>query len=299
MEINAPLIHTTEDGIRIAYRVLGQGPPLLLLHGYPETGALWRRVATALQDRFRMIIPDLRGYGASDKPDSPPIGERSGEPEHAAYSKRAMAQDMASLMTALGYGEFDLAGHDRGARVAHRLTLDHPNRVRRLCIMDIVPTLHVYETADTAMATAYYHWFFLIQPADFPERLINADPVGWVKHHLSAWSKVPDPFEPEAADAYAASFRDPATVAATCEDYRAGASIDLDHDQKDFGRRKILCPTLVLWGDEGFVGRRYDVLSVWRDYAEDVKGHGVPGGHFVPEEAPKETVAALRTFFAG
>ncbi|MFN3372220.1 MAG: alpha/beta fold hydrolase [Chloroflexus sp.] len=277
-------------GVKIAGAIGGSGPPLLLLHGYPQTHAMWYAIAPALADSFTVVAADLRGYGDSDKP--------ADDAEHATYSKRTMAADMVGLMELLGFARFAVAGHDRGARVTHRLCLDHPDRVTRAAMLDIVPTHHMYLTADRTFATAYYHWFFLIQPAPLPERLIGADPEFWVRSKLAHWGRTPTAFTDQAVAEYVRCFRDPAAIAASCADYRAAASIDLAHDDEDFRvGRKVTCPLLVLWGSDGFVGKRYDVLQVWREYAVDVQGHSIPGGHFLPEEAPAATLAALRQFF--
>lgn len=266
----------------------GAGPPLLLLHGYPQTHVMWHKVAPVLARHFRVVCPDLRGYGDSLKPDS--------GPDHAAYSKRAMAQDQADVMTALGFDRFAVAGHDRGGRVAHRLALDHGDRVTRVAVLDICPTQAMYAGTDKEFATAYYHWFFLIQAAPLPERMIAGDPEAWVTSKLGHWGKDPKAFPPEAVAEYVRCFRDPATIHATCEDYRAAAGIDLQHDAADLGRR-LQMPLLALWGAKGFVGKRYDVLAEWRLRAADVRGQAVASGHFLPEEAPDETLAALMTFF--
>jgi len=273
----------------IAVRVGGSGPGLLLLHGYPQTGAMWHKVAPRLAESFTVVVTDLRGYGASGKP--------SGSPGGQLYAKRAMAADQVAVMRELGFESFAVVGHDRGARVAHRLTLDHPDHVSRLAVLDIVPTLHVFRTADETLARVYYHWFFLSQPFDLPERLIGADPEFYLRWSLRRWSADPNCFEEAALAEYVAAFRDPATVHATCEDYRAGAGIDLEHDEADLDRR-ITCPLLVLWGAKGFVGRHYDVPAVWRRRAGDVGGEALPCGHFLPEEAPEQTLAALRVFLA-
>ncbi|MCS6840516.1 MAG: alpha/beta hydrolase [Roseiflexus sp.] len=267
----------------------GSGPPLLLLHGYPQTHLMWRKVALRLAAEFTVVAADLRGYGDSSKP--------PGGADHAAYSKRAMAQDMVEVMNALGFSRFMVAGHDRGARVVHRLCRDYPDAVIRAAVLDIAPTLYMYTTADRTFAEAYYHWFFLIQPYDLPERLISADPEYYLRKKLAHWGRTPSAFEPEVIAEYVRCFSDPATIHATCEDYRAAASIDLRHDEADL-HVPVACPLLVLWGAEGFVGRRYDLLAVWRQHAVDVRGHAIPGGHFLPEEAPEETYAALRAFFA-
>jgi haloacetate dehalogenase len=266
----------------------GSGPPLLLIHGYPQTHLMWHKLAPRLAERFTVVAPDLRGYGDSDKP--------PGDPAHATYSKRAMAQDMAALMGALGFERFAVAGHDRGGRVAHRLCLDHPERVTRAAVLDIAPTYTMFMTADKAFGDAYYHWFFLSQPFDLPERLIGADPAYYLRAKLAQWGRDPAAFPEEVVAEYIRCFSDPATIHASCEDYRAAASIDLAHDEADLGR-KVACPLLALWGSKGFVARRYDVLATWRERADDVRGWAVPSGHFVPEEAPEETYAALAEFF--
>lgn len=264
-------------------------PVLLLLHGYPETHAMWHKLAPLLADDFSLIIPDLRGYGDSGKPAS--------LPDAANQSKRAMAQDMAELMTALGHERFHVAGHDRGARVLHRLCLDHEARIRSACIMDIAPTLSTFALTDQALATAYFHWFFLIQAAPLPERMIGADPASWLKGCLSRWSMGNDPaFAPEAVAEYVRCFSDPEAIRASCDDYRAAAGIDLVHDTAD-GQRRLKVPLLVLWGARGFVGRNYDVLALWREKAADVRGTALDCGHFLPEEAPSDVAGYLREFF--
>ncbi|ACL25697.1 alpha/beta fold hydrolase [Chloroflexus aggregans] len=282
----------TIAGVTIAGAIAGSGPPLLLLHGYPQTHAMWHAIAPVLAASFTIVAADLRGYGDSDKPVD--------DSAHLTYSKRAMAADMVGLMEQLGFPHFAVIGHDRGARVTHRMCLDHSDRIMRAAVLDIVPTHHMYLTADREFATAYYHWFFLIQPAPLPERLIGADPEFWLRSKLAHWGRTPTAFTTDAVAEYLRCFRDPATIAASCADYRAAASIDLTHDDEDVrAGRKVKCPLLVLWGADGFVGRKYNVLEVWRHYAVDVQGHSVPGGHFLPEEAPTETLAALRSFLAG
>jgi len=265
----------------------GDGPPVLLLHGFPQSHVMWHRIAPALAERFTVVCADLRGYGDSAKP--------PGDPAHETYAKRAMAQDQVDLMAALGFDAFGLVGHDRGARVAHRLALDHPDRVERLALLDIVPTLTLFETVNRQVATLYYHWFFLIQPDGLPEHLIGLDPEGYLLHKLGAWSRNPDAFTDEALALYLRTFRDPAAIHAMCEDYRAAASIDLEHDRADRTAR-IACPLLVLWGRHGAMERCYDVLATWREKADDVRGHALDCGHFLPEEAPDETLAALLPF---
>lgn len=263
-------------------------PALLLLHGYPETHVMWHKLAPRLQDEFALVIPDLRGYGDSGKPPS--------EPEAANQSKRAMARDMAELMGALGHERFHVAGHDRGARVTHRLCLDHAERVFTACVMDIAPTATTFALTDQALATTYFHWFFLIQQAPLPERMIGADPAAWLKGCLSRWSMGNEAaFDPAVVAEYVRCFADPEAIRASCDDYRAAAGIDLRHDAADADAR-IRCPLLVLWGAKGFVGRSYDVPALWREKAVDVRGAGLDCGHFLPEEKPDEVAAELSGF---
>ena len=237
---------------------------------------------------FTVVLTDLRGYGNSSKPAS--------TPDHAPYAKRAMAADQVAVMRALGHARFAVAGHDRGGRVAHRMALDHAQAVARIAVLDIAPTATMYARTDRAFATGYYHWFFLIQPAPLPERLIGAEPELYLRAKLAAWDRGEDTFDPAAVAEYLRSFADPATIAATCEDYRAAATIDLEHDAADAGRR-IEAPLLALWGERGLVGRSYDVLATWRDKATDVRGHALPTGHYLPEEAPEAVAQALAGFF--
>lgn len=262
--------------------------PLLLLHGYPQTHVMWHRVIPFLAPHFDIICPDLRGYGDSEKPPS--------DPDHSAYSKRAMAADMAEVMKELGHEQFLVAGHDRGARVAHRMALDYPDRVSRACVMDIAPTLHMFTHTDQQFATGYYHWFFLIQPDGLPERMIGHEPGYYLTEKLKRWSGSEAQFDPDALQEYVRCFSDPAAIHASCEDYRAAATIDLQHDEQDRGR-KVQCPLLVLWGNQGFVHRTYDVLEVWRDYAQQVEGLALDCGHFLPEEAPEPVAGVLLDFF--
>jgi haloacetate dehalogenase len=266
----------------------GSGPPLLLLHGYPQTHVMWHRVAPRLAERFTVIAPDLRGYGDSAKP--------PGGADHAAYSKRVMAGDQVEVMRTLGFERYAVVGHDRGARVAYRMALDHPQRVRRLATLDIVPTHTTFAAVDRAMAMGTFHWFFLAQPHDLPERLIGGAPEYFLTTLLARWSGSGlAVFDARALAEYVRCF-DAATIHATCEDYRAGASLDDAHDAEDLGRRTITCPMLALWGGRRRNRHRYDMLAEWRRWATDVRGHALDCGHFLPEEAPEDTAAALTEF---
>ena len=279
------------NGIEIAAVVGGAGPPLLLLHGFPETRACWRKIAGPLARRFTVVAADLRGYGASSKP--------PGRADHAAYAKRAMAADQVALMQALGFPRFRLVGHDRGGRVAHRLALDHPDAVERMAVLDICPTATMYAATDQRLATAYYHWFFLIQPPDFPERMIANNTHYYVRHTIASWCRTEDAFDEAVLRHYVEAFFDPTAIHAACEDYRAGATIDLAHDaESDAAGRKLTVPLLALWGARGIVGRTFDVLATWREKsAASVTGHALDCGHFLPEEAPEDTLKALIDFF--
>lgn len=277
----------TTAGTTIRVATAGSGPAVLLLHGYPETHLMWHRVAPRLAERFSVVAADLRGYGASGKPAS--------DDRHEPYSKRAMAADMAEVMARLGHQRFAVVGHDRGGRVAHRLTRDHRAAVTRLAVLDICPTLDMYEATDMAFASAYYHWFFLIQPFDLPERLIGADPEYYLRRKMRL-AACTEAFPDHVVAEYVRHFRDPATVHASCEDYRAGAGIDLEHDRADRDR-PVDVPILALWGAEGVVGRTYDVPAVWRTYTTGpVTGGALPCGHFLPEEAPDAALAHLIPF---
>ena len=245
----------------------GSGPPLLLLHGYPQTHAMWHKIAPRLAQRFTVVCPDLRGYGDSEKPE--------GGTSHRNYSKRAMAQDQVEVMQALGFSRFAVAGHDRGGRVAHRMALDHADKVQRLVVLDISPTRLMFARTDQAFATAYYHWFFLIQPFDLPERLIGADTSYYLRRKLGALSSGLQHFDPRALAEYERCFAVPATVHATCEDYRAAATIDLDHDAAD-GAARIRCPMLVLWGEKGVINRLFHPVDDWKRVADDVSGRPLP-----------------------
>ncbi len=266
----------------------GAGPPLLLLHGYPQCHVMWHRVAPALAERFTVVATDLRGYGDSGKP--------KGDTRHEAYSKRRMAQDQVDVMAALGHETFQVAGHDRGARVVHRMCLDHAGRIERAAVLDIVPTHTIFRTLNAQVAFGYYHWLFLAQPYDLPERLIGADPDYYLARKLGHWSASLGGFDEAALAEYRRCFSDPATIHASCEDYRAAITVDMEHDEADLERR-VGCPLLVLWGAKGLMQKSYDVLATWREKATDATGHALDCGHFLAEEAPEETLAAFEGFF--
>lgn len=265
----------------------GDGPPLLLLHGYPQTHVMWHKVAPQLADQFTVVVPDLRGYGDSTGPTEPNAGD---------YSNREMAEDLVSVMEILGFDEYRIAGHDRGARVGYRFALDHPERVTKLAVIDIVPTLETVEMMDYEMAKGMYHWLFLAQPHPVPETLINGAATFYVDHLLENWSASVESFDPAAVSEYHRCFCEESVVRASCEDYRAGLSVDLDHDRatRDAGDR-IECPLFVLWGDvSGTIS--FDPIEIWERWATSVSGEALPCGHFVPEEAPEETVSKLEEF---
>ena len=279
-------ISTSETTIHAV--VGGSGPPLLLLHGYPQTYAMWHEVAPGLAERFTVVASDLRGYGDSGKPAS--------DARHLVYSKRATARDQIELMESLGFRRFLVAGHDRGGRVGHRMALDHSDRVEKLAVLDIVPTHKVFSTVDKEIATGYYHWFFLIQGNGLPETLIGHDPGYYLQAKLRQWAGDANAFDRRAMREYIRCFSDPACIHASCEDYRAAASVDLEHDEADM-HRKLQCPLLVLWGEKGLMERHYDVPATWRERASDVRGRKLACGHFLAEEKPKETLAELLSFF--
>jgi haloacetate dehalogenase len=280
-------------GRHFRLRTAGTGPTLVMLHGMPQTQYMWHRVAPALAEHFTVICPDLTGYGESYKPPA--------TPDHAPYSKRAMAQDIIDLLNHLNIDTFRLVGHDRGARVSHRLALDHPTRVSHLAMLDIIPTIEHFERAEMRFAMGYYHWFFLAQPHPFPEELINLNPQSWLHSQSGRHSTDNSVFNPAAMADYTHAVTDPATITAMCEDYRAAATIDLVHDRASRDQKqKIACPTLVLWGERGLVNRLYQPLEVWRDYcAGPLSGHTIAAGHYLAEEAPAPTIAAMQAFLSG
>ncbi len=281
------------DGLRLHLRIGGSGPPVLLLHGYPQTHVMWHRLAGPLARGHTLVIPDLPGYGDSDAP--------AGGPPHEAYSKRRIAAAMVRLMGRLGFPRFAVVGHDRGGRVGYRLAIDHARHVARLAVLDILPTLDYWLRFDRVFGLRIYHWTFLAQPAPLPERMIGADPVAYLDHTVASWTrdKTLSAFDPAALDAYRAAFARPAAIHGACEDYRAGATVDVEHDReaRDHGRL-ITCPVLALWGTAGLPADGEAPLEVWRRWALDVSGHGVDSGHFLAEENPEATLAALSPFLA-
>jgi haloacetate dehalogenase len=277
------------NGVKIMTRKGGSGQPLLLLHGHPQTHAIWHRVAQQLAESHTVVMTDLRGYGDSSKP--------QGSQDHLNYSKRVMALDQIEVMRHFGYSQFDVLAHDRGARVAHRLALDHPKAVKRLVLLDIAPTLAMYEKTSNQFARSYWHWFFLIQPAPLPERLIEADPAAYVRDVLGRRSAGLAPFDPRALAEYVRCLELPGTAHGLCEDYRASASIDLVHDQLDIDKKNFLQQAvLVLWGEQGVVNQCFEPLKEWSKLAVNVKGHALPCGHYIPEEAPELLLNQVQSF---
>jgi haloacetate dehalogenase len=286
--------HIDTGGARIFVRTAGTGPPLLLLHGFPQTHLMWRNIAPTLARDFTVVCADLRGYGRSDCPPS--------DATHEPYSKRTMARDMVSVMQALGFESFAVAGHDRGGRVAYRLALDHPHRVSRLAVLDIVPTASAWELADARFALAFWPWALLAQEPPLPEALMSSAPEAIIDHALGSWGSSVETVSADVRAAYVEALRDPAHADAICEEYRAAATIDRDHDVADRARgHKIKCPLLALWSAGGAVDTWYaeqgGPLALWREYADDVQGAGVDGGHFFPEQNPAQTLHALKKFF--
>jgi haloacetate dehalogenase len=277
------------NGVKIMTRKGGSGRPLLLLHGHPQTHAIWHRVAQQLAKSFTVVMTDLRGYGDSSKP--------QGTPDHLNYSKRVMALDQIEVMRHFGFSEFDVLAHDRGARVAHRLALDHPKAVKRLVLLDIAPTLAMYEKTSNQFARSYWHWFFLIQPAPLPERLIEADPAAYVRDVLGRRSAGLAPFDPSALAEYVRCLELPGTAHGLCEDYRASAGIDLVHDQLDLDEKNFVKqPLLVLWGEQGVVHQCFEPLKEWSKVAVNVQGKSLPCGHYIPEEAPELLLDQVKLF---
>jgi haloacetate dehalogenase len=285
--------HDSPQGhVRLRVRSAGHGPPLLLLHGHPQTHVMWHRVAPALAERFTVVAMDLRGRGDSSRPPA--------SADHAQYSKRAMAADAVAVMRAFGFERFAVCAHDRGARVAHRLGLDHPQAVSRLMLLDIAPTLAMYEGTTEAFARAYWHWFFLIQPAPTPERAIEADAAAWVREGMGSRHAGLQPFAPEALAEYERCLSIPGSATAVCEDYRASATIDLDHDRADrLAGHRLQMPLHVLWGAQGTVGQCFDVLALWRDVATQVSGRALDGGHYIAEEQPAALLDEIHQFLIG
>ncbi len=277
------------NGVKIMTRKGGSGQPLLLLHGHPQTHAIWHRVAQQLAKSHTVVMTDLRGYGDSSKP--------QGSHDHLNYSKRVMALDQIEVMRHFGFAQFDVLAHDRGARVAHRLALDHPKAVKRLVLLDIAPTLAMYEKTSNQFARSYWHWFFLIQPAPLPERLIEADPAAYVRDVLGRRSAGLAPFDPRALAEYVRCLELPGTAHGLCEDYRASATIDLVHDQLDIDKKNFLQQAvLVLWGEQGVVNQCFEPLKEWSKLAVNVKGHALPCGHYIPEEAPELLLNQVQSF---
>ena len=283
--------HASDEEILISYQMGGSGPPLLLLHGFPQTKMIWHRVAPALAKHFTVIASDLRGYGASSKP--------QGLADHSTYSKRAMASDQAQLMNALGFSHYGVLGHDRGGRVAHRLALDYGKQVNKLMVLDISPTLAMYEQTSMQFASSYWHWFFLIQKAPIPETMIGANTEFFMKQFMGGRHAGLSIFAPECWQEYVLAMSDPACLHAMCEDYRAAASIDLEHDRQSIAQKQLLeMPVRVLWGEFGQVNACFKPLEDWQKLGTDVSGQTLQSGHYIPEEIPEGLIAEARAFFA-
>lgn len=276
---------------RAALGACSVAPALLLLHGHPQTHAMWHKVAPELAKHFKLVLTDLRGYGDSSRPES--------DAHHAAYSKREMAGDAVAVMQHFGFSSFNILAHDRGARVAHRLAADHPEKVQRMMLLDIAPTLGMYENTSRAFATAYWHWFFLIQPPPLPEALIESDPVRYIRAVMGKRHAGLAAFAPEALKEYERCIQIPGSARGICEDYRASATMDLEHDRADItAGKKLALPLKVLWGEHGAVGTNFDVLGLWRECAQEVSGRALPCGHYIAEEAPGELFAEAHHFFS-
>jgi haloacetate dehalogenase len=279
------------EGVEIFARIGGSGPPLLLIHGFPQTHAMWHRVAPRLMERFTCVMPDLRGYGFSSCPEN--------DTENFTYSKRAMAKDMLALMGGLGHKRFSVVGHDRGARVAYRLALDHPEAITCLTALDIVPTYDMWHNFTVNLAMKTYHWLFLAQPNPLPEMLIERTPIGYLDYTLASWTKSKNlsAFDETALSEYRLHYATPEHIHATCNDYRAGATYDLAADEADRSAgKKIACPALALWGDAGIPSETENPLATWRQWCRTVEGHGIDSGHFIPEENPEAMLARLLPF---
>ena len=283
-------IGSSRSGVRVSGLIAGSGPPLLLLHGYPQTKHMWHLVAPTLAEHHTVVLGDLRGYGDSDRPEQ--------QTDRSTYSKREMAADQHALMASLGFEKYSAAGHDRGGRVAHRLGLDHPEAVERLALLDIVPTLHMFDNVDRAMASSYFHWFFLALENGMPEALIRADPLTWLRSRFEGRNAGGREVDPDAYQEYARCFTSPGGIEASTADYQSAATIDLDHDRADRDRDRCLSmPLLTLWGEEGYVGTNFDVVEVWKDYAGEVEGAAAPTDHYLAEEDPEFVIAELTRFF--
>ena len=285
-------VSATVDGVRIKTIQGGNGPALLLLHGHPQTHAIWHKVVPELTKHFTIVAADLRGYGDSGKPE--------GLPDHSNYSKRRMAQDQIDLMRTLGHESFAVLAHDRGGRVAARMALDHPTVVKKLITLDVAPTLAMYEQTSFEFARAYWHWFFLVRPAPFPETLIRADADLYLKQTIGARSAGLKPFTPEAYAEYLRCLQQPETAHGICEDYRASVTIDLEHDRDSLAKRqKITCDFLALWGAEGVIEKCFDPIAEWKHFSDNVSGHSLPCGHYIPEEAPELLLERVLPFLRG